>query len=363
AGNINLSDSLSRIFNYSFTESRFALNYRFKEKNYNYSLGLTAVPAWLNGESQSRNNSTRRTSFNLIPIFRYEYQWSKQKKFTINYNGRPQEPSYDQIQDVPDVTNPQNKIIGNPDLKAAFSHNMRANFNNYIIKSKITVYAGANATYNQNQVIRSTVRFPTDLGTVRETRFLNADGNYNYNGNYGISKRFADSKYAVSYDGNIGTNRSVLFTDNVENISKTLSARQRIGVQITPHEWLEVVPNVRYTYSTTDFSINESNKIQNSIWALSVEGKVYIWKTFLIGYDVSKNIVSGINSNVTSNPLIINSYLTKEFFKRKNGTISLRAFDLLNQNNFITRQIDANIVVDTRSNALSRYFMLHLSWA
>jgi len=356
-------DSLSRIFNYSFTESRFALNYRFKEKNYSYSLGLTAVPALLKGESQSRNNTTKRTSFNLIPIFRYEYQWSKQKKFTINYNGRPQEPSYDQIQDVPDVTNPQSRIIGNPGLKAAFRHDLRANFNNYIIKSKITVYAGAGATYNQNQVIRNTLLLRDSLGIIRETRFMNADGNYNYNGNYGISKRFPDNKYAVSYDGNIGYNHSLSMNNNVENTGETWSARQRVGVQITPQEWLEVVPNVRYTFSTTDFSLPSSNDIQNSTWALSLEGKVYIWKTFLVGYDISKNFVSGINANVTSNPLIINSYLTKEFFKRKNGTISLRAFDLLNENNFITRQVTDNSIVDTRSNALSRYFMLHLSWS
>lgn len=362
-GNINRSDSLSRIFNYSFTESRFALNYRFKEKKYSYSLGLTAVPALLSGESQSRNNTTKRTSFNLIPIFRYEYQWSKQKKFTVNYNGRPQEPSYEQIQDVPDVTNPQNRIIGNPELKAAFRHDIKANFNNYIINSKLTLYAGVNATFNQNQVIRSTVRLESDLGTIRETRFLNANGNYNYNGNYGISKRFADNKYGISYNGNLGYNRSVSISQNETNIGKTMSARQRLGVQITPQEWLEVVPNVRYTYSTTDYSLASSRDIQNSNWALSLEGKIYIWKTFLVGYDISKNFVSGINSNVTSNPLIINSYLTKEFFKRKNATISLRAFDLLSQNNFVSRQEIENGFVDTRSNALSRYFMLHLSWS
>src|SRR5690606_8582178 len=120
-----------------------------------------------------------------------------------------QEPSYDQIQDVPDATNPQNRIIGNPELKAAFRHDIKANFNNYIINSKITLYAGANATFNQNQVIRSTVRLESDLGTIRETRFLNANGNYNYNGNYGISKRFEDNKYAISYNGNLGYNRSV----------------------------------------------------------------------------------------------------------------------------------------------------------
>src|SRR5690606_34304600 len=80
-------------------------------------------------------------------------------------------------------------------------------------------------------------------------------------------------------------------------------------------------------------------------------------------YDVAKNFVRGIDANITSNPLIINAALTKEFLKKKAGSISLRAYDLLNQNNFINRQITADgSIIDTKSNALSRYFMLNLAW-
>lgn len=363
-GNLNTIDSLSRIFNYSFTETRLALNYRYRADKYNFSVGLTAVPGLLKGESVNRNNTTRRSSFNIIPILRYEYQWSRQKKLSFRYFGRPQEPSYDQIQDVPDVTNPQNPVVGNPNLKTAFRHLLRFDFNNYIVNSKININARLVAVVNRDQVIRNNVLVQDEFNSLkRETRFLNANGNQNYSGNYDFSKRFAENKYAISYNGNLEYNQSVSQTNSVENIGKTWSWRQRLGLQINPQEWLEIVPNVRYTSSQTDFSLPTSRDNKNSNLALSLEGRTNITKTFFIGYDLSKNFVSGINANVTSNPFIINTFITKEFFARKNGSISLRSYDLLNQNNFVTRRVTENAIIDTQSNALSRYFMFTMSWA
>src|SRR5690606_18640690 len=69
-------DSLSNIYNYSFTTNRFRVSYRFSNKNYNYSLGLTAQPSLLAGESISKNTSTHRTAFNWIPVARFTYKFA-----------------------------------------------------------------------------------------------------------------------------------------------------------------------------------------------------------------------------------------------------------------------------------------------
>ncbi|RRN76471.1 TonB-dependent receptor, partial [Pseudoxanthomonas sp. SGD-10] len=244
-GNFYVIDSLSRIFNYSFTESRFALNYRFTQTKYNFSLGLTAIPGVLKGFSQTLNSETYRSSFNLVPIFRFEYKWSRQKNFSVYYTGNPTEPSYEQIQDVPDVTNPQNIVVGNPDLKAAFRHSIQARFNNYITNSKLNYYAGLNTTYYENQIIRNVVFVPDDFNSrKRETRFINSSGNYTYRGNYGISKRLADNKYTIGLNGTIGFNRTMSMNDYVRNVGKNWDFNQRFNFQIDPNEWLEINPNV-----------------------------------------------------------------------------------------------------------------------
>jgi len=69
--------------------------------------------------------------------------------------------------------------------------------------------------------------------------------------------------------------------------------------------------------------------------ALNLEGKFYFGanRTWTLEYNASKNYVDGISSNVTKNPLVINAYAEKEFFKRKNGILRVSIFDLLDQNN------------------------------
>ena len=52
----------------------------------------------------------------------------------------------------------------------------------------------------------------------------------------------------------------------------------------------------------------------------------------------------------------------KQFLKSKNATLSLKAFDILKQNNFVNRIYTDQGFTDTKTNALSRYFMLNFRW-
>jgi hypothetical protein len=353
---------LSRVFNYSFTEHRYALNYRYLKGRYNASIGMTAVPAILVGESETLGNVTRRPSFNIIPIARAEYRWSRQKRLDINYRGNPQEPSFDQIQDVPDASNPLNVVYGNPNLKPQFRHSINAGFNNYITTARLNFSINAQATKTDNKVIRNTLEIDT-VRNARETYFENANGDYSLISRYNISKQFAKNKYQVGLNGLVEYANRVSMLDGVENVGKLWTASQRLGIQLYPTTWLELRPNVGYSFNQAQYLLNPLNNNRTSTWTLSAEGRIDFVEGFFLRYDLSKNYVSGISANVSRNPFIINSSLSKDFFKKK-GTLQVQAFDLLNQNNYIIRtQNEATGgYTDTRSNALSRYVMVSLTY-
>ena len=354
------SPNESKIFNYSFLEQRYALNYRYLKGKYNISLGFTAVPGLLSGYSETLKSSTSRSSFNIIPIARAEYQWSRQKRFNISYAGSPQEPSFDQIQDVPDISNPQNIVYGNPDLNAQFRHTVSTGFNNYIANSKLNFSVNAQATQTENKVVRNTIEIDAKTGR-RETRYDNTNGDYSLNGNYAISKSFADRKYQVSLNGNVNFSNSISMNNGNRNITQVTSLSQRLGIQLYPTKWLDFMPNVRYSTLKSDFTIG-NNDSKTRTWAVSAEGRIDFMEGFFMGYNFSKNYVTGVDANVSSNPFIVNSSLSKDFLKKK-GTIQLQVFDVFNQNNFVIRTIDINTgaQTDTKSNALSRYVMLNVT--
>lgn len=362
-------DSLSNIYDYSFTQGRIALNYRYGlsgASKIRFSLGLTAIPAMLSGTKVSLGTTTSRSSFNLVPIARFEYLWSRQHKVAFNYSGNAVEPTFDQIQPVRDVTNPQNPIVGNPDLNATFQHAVRAAYDNYIANSKLNYSVNLNASLTENAVVRNNVPILDasvlpDSVYITETRYLNMNGVYRLSGNYSINKQLNNRKYNLALSGSVSYDHRISMNDSQKNVNIVQTFIERFGPRINPTDWFEINPNISYNYTQSLNSVPQFRDTKQSTIALNVDGRVYFLKSWLFGYSASKNYVSGINANVTSNPFVINTYLEKELFNRR-GKITFQAFDLLNQNNFVDREISEDGgYTDTKSNALSRFFMLRLS--
>ena len=354
-------DSLSNIYDYSFTQARLALNYRYGLSNaskFRFSVGVTGVPAVLSGTKVSLGTSTHRSSFNLIPIARFQYQFSRTHSLQLNYSGNATEPTFDQIQPVRDVSNPQNTIVGNPDLKVTFNHSINTSYNNYLANQKLNYSINLNATIIEDAVVRNVVQvFNSSNQLLRnETLFANMDGGYRVNGNHSVSKQLNNRKYNLALSGNTSYSHGVSMSNNIQSITRTWNITERFGPRINPNEWLEVNPNVSYNITKSKNTISP-NEINTKTLALNVDGKFYMWKTLIFGCNASKNFVSGIDANITSNPLVINAYVQKEFWKRR-ASVTFQAFDILEQNNFVNLNVTDLVKTETRTNALSRYFML-----
>ena len=373
AGFSQVIDSLSNIYAYSFTQGRIAANFRYGMSNmskFRFSVGVTAVPALLSGTKVSLGTTTSRKSLNVIPIARVEYLWSRQHRISFNYSGNAQEPSFDQIQPVRDVTNPQNPIIGNPNLLATFNHSIRGNYNNYIANAKLNYSFNMNYSFTDNAVIRNNVEVedfsvktdPNDRPVyITETRFLNVGGARRFDANYSVSKQLDNRKYNLALSGRVNFDHRLSMSNNLLNVNDVQTFIQRFGPRINPVEWFEINPYISYNYTKSVNSLPQFRPNETNTLALNIDGRMYIGETYLLGYSASKNYVSGIDPNVTSNPFVVNLYAEKELFNRR-GKITLQAFDLFNQNNFISRDFNDNGgYTDTKSNALSRFFMLRLS--
>jgi len=82
----------------------------------------------------------------------------------------------------------------------------------------------------------------------------------------------------------------------------------------------------------------------------------------VLKYDFDYTINSGLASSVSQNQAIMNASLEQQLFKKKNGIIRLEAFDLFKQNSNINRSVTANSIIDSRTNRLTRYFILTFTY-
>ena len=93
-------------------------------------------------------------------------------------------------------------------------------------------------------------------------------------------------------------------------------------------------------------------------WALSHSSKIFFSEDFTWSYDIEKTINAGYAANVNTNLLIINSTLEKQVLKKRNLSLKLQAFDILNENKGLSRAVTGATITDTRTNRLARYFLL-----
>ena len=364
-GNLSLLDTYSNVFNYSFTQYRNSINYKYGNNTslFNFSLGVTGVNTSLVGSSTSVASRIDKQNFRIIPIARVQLRLSSTHRASLNYNGRAIEPLFNQIQPVKDVSNPQNVSVGNPDLNVAFAHSVNAQYSNYIANSRINYELRLGSSFTENQVVNNVVeiRDPAAFGIFKnETRYVNLNGSNSTIGDYSISKQLSDRRYSLNFFGNIINSNRVSMSNNQINSSKTWGFKQSFGPRMTPKPWFDINPFVSYDFNKIDFSLARSRDVIQKIWALSVDGNIYFAKKYQFGYAISKNYVSGIGNNITNNPLIINTMLQVRVFKNK-GSLQLRAYDLLNQNNFINRTQNDLGFTETLTNPNSRYVMLNLS--
>lgn len=141
---------------------------------------------------------------------------------------------------------------------------------------------------------------------------------------------------------------------------------QGLNFRYNPKETIEITPGVRYSYNQTNNTASSGDRgnvnSQINSWAYSLNTAINITPTWIWGGDLSKTTNSGYSSVVGANPFIINTYIEKQFLKGKNGSIRFQAYDLLNEQTNVSRNVTENLINDSRSNRLGQYFMLTLSY-
>jgi len=343
---------------FDYITNRFALNYRVTEKKYNYTLGVSIQPATLTG-----TNNTNRSFTNVFPTGRFSYKFSKTRELSINYYGRSNQPSYDQLQPITDQSNAQFWVTGNPNLNPDFTNNLNLRYNNFDFASGNVIFTNLSFNTTKDKIVSNVINYPnsSDSTILQETRYKNADGYYNVSGFYSFSKPFQDKKYVISLRGSIIYNNNISFIDNNKNTGKNFILSQRLNLQINPVKWLEINPATTFTYNKNNNSLNVRANSEVKSYSFSFDSKVYFLKTWIWGNTTEKTLNNGYTS-ISSNPLIINTYLEKQFLKGKKASLKLQAYDLLNESTSLSYNATGSSSTLSQNNRLSRYFMMSFTF-
>jgi hypothetical protein len=292
---------------------------------------------------------------NVTPSANVGYSFSKTGNVSIYYNGRSQQPSIQQLQPVPDNSNPLYLQLGNPDLKPSFYHNI----NMQVRESKGNNYWFTGLSFNttQNQIIYQT--WYDDVGK-QISQPVNINGNYGMSGNLQYSKAWKqqDLMLRMNLGSNGYYNRNNTFSNKVSVTSDAYSYSQSIGLNFTYKQVLSVMPsfNIRYNkthYSTQSIQDASFNTKTFSVSAFWNEPKWLILENNL-QYNYNSQTAPGFSKSVTMWSAAVNCLL----FKKQQGMLRLAVYDILKQNAGISRSITQTYTEDRQTQVLQQYFLL-----
>jgi hypothetical protein len=353
-------DSLSTIYTSRFTAHLLGINFRYGSDDLTYSLGVTAQPNLLKVLNEQPRSVIRHAGFNLAPVANLSYNLSEKTSLTFLYNGSSMAPNFTQLQPVPNAKNLQNIIIGNPNLKSTFNQTASLSFQNSNLQTGRALMLGLNGTVIQNQVVSNVILKRDTLNSLKqETTFLNANGGYNFDGLYSWSQPFIQNVLNLELSGSVGIANTISFSDNILNKNKGFNFSQAVGLRMNKKA-LTITGDASYHYNSNRYSLAFGNLRDIEVYEFNLSTKALIAKRLMLGFDALKRINIGY-AIAAENPLIVNLSLEKSFLKREQGTIKLQAYDILNQGNYLIRNVADNSIIDSKNNQMTRYLQLSIN--
>lgn len=409
-------DSLSTSFNTITFNQSLGINYNYGARKMRYNLGFNTNANILSNRDRRLGQTTANNALTYAPSMNLSRTFDMNKTLSLSYQGATRNPTIDQLQPVRNAQSLQNILVGNPDLKTSFTHNLNTNFN-YAQKSGRSLQVGLNASTTQNEIVTDVTLLPDTLNSLKQiTRYENINGNYQVGGNYVIYMPVRQNKYSFSYSGNLGfSNRSILFNHQktsgkgfnfmqqvVGNLSlKKINLNARLSYTFTSNnnsgsryglyaypsigisqagtptffktttlgaslfgnltlEKLRLTANIIYNANHNDAASDQVVRNSSDV-NLNLTGQLTIRKSYFADFSVNKRVNYGYTLP-TPSPLLINVGLGKRFLKNKSLNMSIRGSDLLGQGNNISRSVSGNTIIDSRNQQPTRVFSINLSY-
>ena len=352
---------LSNSFRNKFFTQELQVGYKKVSKAVNLETGLLFSPS--SSSSRDLINNARdiptRWVWNISPFANIRVKFSNSSSLRANYRARTSQPSMSQLQPVPDVSDPLNIKIGNPELKPTFTQNVSLGFNNFNSERQQSVMLMINASYSLNTIVARTT---TDSETGgRTTTYSNVNGNTNlffmgmYTGPFSNKKWRFNARLNSRYASTPG------YINGDFNRSDNISFSPSAGITFSS-DIFQMSVNPNYSFSTIKNSLPDQNNRTTQSYGFSTDASLYLPFGLDITTDLNFSANSGYTTGYNINQWLWNAQLSYSFLSDKSLTFSVKAYDILHQKKNISRSVSANAIVDTEYNDLTRYVMFSLTW-
>jgi hypothetical protein len=157
-------------------------------------------------------------------------------------------------------------------------------------------------------------------------------------------------------------NRTPAIINNLKNFANNyaINGGLVLGSNISQNLDFTVSYNGAYTIAKNSLQSQSDFNYYTQTTALKLNW--IFWKGVVFNTNLTHTLYSGLGEGYDRQFLLWNASIGYKFLKSKALQADLYAFDILKQNNSISRTITDTYIEDSRTQVLQRYFMLRLTY-
>ena len=353
-------------------------------------IGFSAIPTSTTNVTNGKDYENN--VWNFAPRAMVFYDFNDNSNIRLFYNGRSSQPSTSQLMPVMDNSNPLSMSLGNPYLEPYFSHNLRSEWEYSNKQTFFTARVNVQGGMVQSPITNASWY---DLSGRQYTFPVNGHNTYNGSVRVMINAPIAKSNFSVSNMTNASYSKSGSFVgssnldmsgyfnaagefdyeqfhkhyfdgsstawdaDFLDNSTRNLSLMERVRLTYRD-DHIEIIGSARTRVSKPWYTIQDDVA---ATWNNQASGSVK-WTPGTSGFEISTDANYNWYNGYTTpqDPqLIWNASVSMPIFKRQ-ATVSLKAYDLLEQARNLRVSVTDNYYQETLNNTLGRYVILSFTW-
>jgi hypothetical protein len=369
-----LDTALSNEFDNKFITQRLRSGYAYNKDAWSVNVNMDYQNARLDNEAFFPVPGTFNRSFNnFLPSANLNYRNRKTGfSWRVRYRTSTNEPSVNELQNVVNNQNPLNLRVGNPDLGQSYNHNIFANISKINLEKSRTLFLFVTHSVTSDFIGNSTFLTTRDTLINNEillrsggqlSRPVNLDGNIrsSFFLTYGAPLKKLKTQFNINT--RVSFNRTPGLINGVSNLNDNTTLSQ--GLTFNSN----ISQNVDFSISTTgSYNIVNSSlqqNLNNNFYQQESNMRLYFSSKngkFFMGNNVAHSLYSGLSEGFNQNFWLWNMEGGFRFAKNNKAEIKAVLFDVLNQNNSISRTISDVAVTDVFTNVLTRYGMITFTY-
>ncbi len=373
-----LDSVYSNTFNNRYFSEKLELNYQYKQKDYDLTVGVQVNPSQTISKTRYFESDTTseitNNVWNVSPSMSFKYKFGKKEFARIRYRGTSSQPSISQMEPVRDNSNAMSETVGNLGLNPAFNHNLLVMYSKFNDKTFSSLMTGLRASLTKDALVRNSIYDESGKlysQTVNAQALpWNVSADLMYNTPFANKLMQFNTRTMVSYNQRVAyiskEQQSTAIEDMIarnalllgeENVTGNLQVNENIMLRLT-HQWIEVGVNGNFTYSRTQNNLNSASLSNVFNWSVRGDLALHLPKNWEVTADCGYTARYGYQLDDV-NEIMLNAAISKTW---GNATLSLEAYDLLNKKKNIVQVVGEDYVQYRKYNTLPTYAMLTFTY-